>query len=68
MAFKLLQRADQAKPGTGELAELMIEISAPRQLPRRKDHLGPQTTTRSKLALRSRLLRRPTIWSTTWPW
>ena len=68
MAFEFLQRADQAQPGARELAELMIKISAPRKLPRRKDHLGPQTATRSRLAFRSRLLRSPTIWSATWPW
>ena len=67
MPFELFQRADEAKPGTGKLAELMIEISASRQLSRRDDHREAQTATRSRLALRSRLLRRPTIWSATWP-
>jgi hypothetical protein len=46
----------------------MIKISAPRKLPRRDDHQEAQTATRSKLALRSRLLRSPTICSATWPW
>ena len=32
IAFELFQRLDEAKPGAGELAELMIEISASRQL------------------------------------
>ena len=70
------QGSNEANARGSDLAELMEQFGAARQLPGSDEHVLPHgrdmppgvyASTRSKLAFRSRLLRMPMTWSATWP-
>src|SRR6185503_14662162 len=72
--LKLLDGAHKAKTRRGQLGKLVVQLGAPGKLAGRDNqrHNRPegfrgQAATRSRLALKSRLLRAPTICSATWP-
>src|ERR1041385_271727 len=69
-----LDGRDESDASGAKGSELLVKFRALGELPRRQDERHKlasdracQVMTRSRLVLRSRLLRRPTIWSATWP-